>query len=354
MVSFTFGLLFFKDVYKNYNSKYPLGYNATKAASNRSEYPNCIKDRTAKDIVKDRFMPGKTKIPSNIDYIIIGSGISGLTAASCLSRVGHKCLVLEQHDRLGGCMHQYSRAFGFDVGIHYVGRAKKYERQLKCITDPESPQYPIKFAKMGNKNNNYVYDRYLIGTGKNQVIYDAKGDRKQLDGLKESKWFKNDAEQLELIEKLKQRVQQGKITFSLAVLARLMPEWMGKIVWNITKWWFGCVWNKTILQVLNEMGLTDDNKKNRLLKTLFLANIGNLGGFTNNGSFAVFCAMFEHYREGGNYMVGGPQQITRAIMPVIEKSGGRCLAKLSYLVCLFVYFLFFFCLCLIILAQSCV
>ena len=128
VVSLTFGVLFYKDICKHRRSKRPLGY---KPIIN-SEYPKNILDRNARDIVKDRFMPGKTKIPSNIDYIVIGSGIGGLSVASFLSRVGLKCLVLEQHDRLGGCLHQYSKQFGFDVGIHYIGKGDFYTLLLGC------------------------------------------------------------------------------------------------------------------------------------------------------------------------------------------------------------------------------
>src|SRR5580693_8976696 len=38
------------------------------------------------------------------DYIIVGSGINALVAAAQLGRKGHKILVLERNDRIGGCI----------------------------------------------------------------------------------------------------------------------------------------------------------------------------------------------------------------------------------------------------------
>src|SRR6476620_1255874 len=38
------------------------------------------------------------------DYIIVGSGINALVAAAQLGRKGHKVLVLERNDRIGGCV----------------------------------------------------------------------------------------------------------------------------------------------------------------------------------------------------------------------------------------------------------
>ena len=38
------------------------------------------------------------------DYVIVGSGINSLVAAAQLGRKGHKVLVLERSDRIGGCI----------------------------------------------------------------------------------------------------------------------------------------------------------------------------------------------------------------------------------------------------------
>ena len=55
---------------------------------------------------KSRFLP--SKVPKDADVIIIGSGMGGGAAASILSKYGKKVLVLEHHDKLGGCTHTFS------------------------------------------------------------------------------------------------------------------------------------------------------------------------------------------------------------------------------------------------------
>lgn len=56
-------------------------------------------------------------MPENLDAIVIGSGISGLTTASLLAKAGKKVLVLEQHDQAGGCCHTFvEKGFEFDSG----------------------------------------------------------------------------------------------------------------------------------------------------------------------------------------------------------------------------------------------
>ena len=62
------------------------------------------------------FLP--KKIPERVDAIVIGSGMGGLTTATLLARTGKKVLVLEQHDRAGGCCHTFiEKGYEFDVGV---------------------------------------------------------------------------------------------------------------------------------------------------------------------------------------------------------------------------------------------
>ena len=53
------------------------------------------------------------------DVIVIGAGLGGLTAGAKLAREGRKVLVLEQHDRPGGCATTFKRRdFTMEVGLH--------------------------------------------------------------------------------------------------------------------------------------------------------------------------------------------------------------------------------------------
>ena len=63
-----------------------------------------------------------SKQPHKVDALIIGSGISSLTCAALLSKKGKSVVVLEQYNKAGGYLHNFSR-FGerFDTGAHYVG-----------------------------------------------------------------------------------------------------------------------------------------------------------------------------------------------------------------------------------------
>ena len=58
---------------------------------------------------------------NNWDVIIIGSGIGGMAAGAALSKTGHKVLLLEQYQTLGGLSHSFTmEGFSWDAGIHYL------------------------------------------------------------------------------------------------------------------------------------------------------------------------------------------------------------------------------------------
>lgn len=61
------------------------------------------------------------KTTKDVDVVIIGAGLSGLTAAEAVIKAGHSCIVLEARDRVGG--RTWSRALPRGDGIVDLGAA---------------------------------------------------------------------------------------------------------------------------------------------------------------------------------------------------------------------------------------
>jgi phytoene dehydrogenase-like protein len=91
------------------------------------------------------------------DVVIIGSGLGGMAAGAALARYGHKVLLLEQHHRLGGLTHSFSRGdFTWDVGVHYLSTMSP-EDNIRGFLDWMCDT-PMDFVSLGS-----VYDVLHIG-----------------------------------------------------------------------------------------------------------------------------------------------------------------------------------------------
>lgn len=88
---------------------------------------------------------------ADYDVIIIGSGMGGLSAAAHLAVNNFKVLVLEQHDKVGGCTTNFERDdFTFEVALHEMaggGPGKRdrglYQLLKACGVDKKVELYEL-------------------------------------------------------------------------------------------------------------------------------------------------------------------------------------------------------------------
>jgi hypothetical protein len=104
------------------------------------------------------------KVPEDVDFVMIGSGIGSLYCAGLLARAGFKVVVLEQHYVAGGCTHSFEdHGYEFDTGLHYVGRIEKYKVLLDLVS---AKGKEVEWAKMGTEADGFTYDKVVIGKEK--------------------------------------------------------------------------------------------------------------------------------------------------------------------------------------------
>ncbi len=59
----------------------------------------------------------------SFDYVILGAGLGGLSAAACLTRQGNQVAVLEKHYLPGGCCHTFDYGdYRFCADVHYISQ----------------------------------------------------------------------------------------------------------------------------------------------------------------------------------------------------------------------------------------
>lgn len=89
------------------------------------------------------------------DHLVVGSGISGLTAALLLARQGGRVLVLEKAPTIGGSMARFSlEGIPFDTGFHFTGglAAGGLVYDMLKVLGIEKQIHPVPFSKeAGNR-----------------------------------------------------------------------------------------------------------------------------------------------------------------------------------------------------------
>ena len=264
------------------------------------------------DILQDNYL--KKKVPENLDAIVVGSGIGGLTTAAMMAKAGKRVLVLEQHYRAGGATHTFDE-FGnlFDSGIHYVGANDFCVPILGLIGD-----VPVKWSQMGKKEDDFCYDEFDLGDPNDLYRY-RKGREAIMEELLTR--FPHEKEGIKAYFKNLGNAQMA--TYSFAILKILPLSWQNSFV---GRWLFSLFLSKAADRSATEEveKFIKDPKLRALLSGGQLID-WNLA--PDRTSWWVVASMMSYYFDGGFYPVGGSQTIAQSIIPTIEKSGGRVLTN---------------------------
>jgi all-trans-retinol 13,14-reductase len=243
------------------------------------------------------------------DVIVIGSGMGGMAAAAALSKAGHKVLLLEQYETLGGLSHSFSiDGFSWDAGIHYLNCVAPEDRErhiLDWLSDT-----PIELASMGA-----IYDNLHIGDAAPLAL--SRPYEAQARDLKDR--FPDEAEAIDAwIAALK----EGREAILKVTMTRAMPE----IIGSALKWWHSHAIERWCMRTTQEV--IDAITGNPNLAAAFAAQWFDHGGRPSKASFAMHALITGAYLESGAwYPKGGGAAFADHILPTITKAGGEARAN---------------------------
>lgn len=168
-------------------------------------------------------------VNKDFDVIIIGAGISGLTAAALLSKSGLKVCVLERHYLIGGYLQGFDRQdFVFDTAIHWLNQCGENGTVTKVFKylGEDFPK-PVTMKSI-HKHITSDYEFVLTNNPeilKNQLIHDFPHEEKGIE-----KFFKAARKVAEVSNKfpkffISNEAMSGiqKWTFSLKQLHIIYP-----------------------------------------------------------------------------------------------------------------------------------
>ena len=283
---------------KYYRSKFRLGAIRTK---NRW-YDKIPEGKYSKVRYHRRF------IPSDIDVIVIGSGMGSLTTAALLSMSGKRVLVLEQHDVAGGTLHTFEdMGVEFETGLHYVGNIAKRKPIYDLITGGR-----VNWCQMG-ENNTYdgkVYDEIAIDGTKFQLPAGKDNLIRYLVNI-----FPEEKEGIEKFINLVCLVAKRDLFFKLK---STHYSWLNRWIKYIDPLYYKYL-NKTAQEVVDSCVCAP------LLKCVLLGQFGDYGIKPSEAPFFLHASIMNHYLEGGWYPEGGSAKLAEEICRTIWDCGGAVL-----------------------------
>ena len=251
-----------------------------------------------------RYRP--SRVDDSYDAIVIGSGPGGLSTAACLSRMGKKVAVLEQHYTAGGFTHAYIRnGYEWDVGVHFMNDVAVPGTLPRKLFDFISDR-KLRWRAMGE-------DKVLLSIGDApQQVLTLVADKDRAT-LKQA--FPEEAEAIDAIyahaKKTVSRAMPMLLGMRLtgsgplgralgSLFSRLVPKDMYRSCYEV-------------------IGRFTDNQE--LIRTMCSAWVA--AGITPDRLTYMMVAGTQVNHNPMGFPVGGSSEIARNIIPVIQQGGGE-------------------------------
>jgi len=245
---------------------------------------------------------------NHFDTIVIGSGIGGLTCASLLAQIEERrVLVLERHFTPGGYTHMFRRKkkYEWDVGVHYVGemgRGSRYRTLLDFVTNGH-----VDWSTMPER-----YDRFIYP----DLTFDARSGAARL----REDLIARFPQERGAIECYFEDIVSAARWFGRFMLSRLLPPRFSQLTRMLTA-------PGSRLALATTRDYLNRRFSDPRLKAVVASQWGNFGLPPHWSAFAIHALTVCHMLDGGYYPVGGAKTIAQSIVPIIERRGGRVLAR---------------------------
>lgn len=232
------------------------------------------------------------------DFVVIGSGMGGLTVASLLARAGYRVTVLEAHTYPGGCCHTFPMGpYRFCAAVHYIfycGRGEPIYNFLQKLGLHEH----VTFERLDPGGYDHFSCpvervRFPIPSGLNAWAV-SLGDRLPAEREPIAAFFR-------LIEESVRDLK--KLPFDRGLKQRLTAALACPNVMRYRRW--------TLQDVFDTLNLSPT------AQAILATQVGDLGLPPREVSFLAYCGLVSSYGAGAYYPTGHFDHFIRSIEKVI-------------------------------------
>jgi all-trans-retinol 13,14-reductase len=236
------------------------------------------------------------------DYVVVGSGMGGMTTAAMLARLGRRVLVLEQHWVPGGFTHTFRRQkWRWDVGVHAVGEVGERAmvgRILSRLTE----------GKLTWESLGPVYDEFHYP----DLRIDFPSTRQQFaENLRAAFPVESPA-----IDRYLHAVRDVSSHMRSYYLSRLLPP-----AWSSVADPLLARRAHRLLGERTDQALARITSSERL-RSILTAQWGYYGVPPARSSFAMHALVAKHFWHGGYYPRGGSARIAETLLGTVAAHGG--------------------------------
>ncbi len=249
---------------------------------------------------------------NEFDYVIIGSGIGGLSAGAMLSYYGYSVLVLESHYLCGGVAHSFERnGFSFDAGPSlWNGMATKPYNPLREVLEIVGEGDNVKYAQydgwvMHIPEGSF---KFQVGEGNFEPVILKFGGSK---ALQEWNQLNN---RLKDITELSCAIPPLCLRNDAGIFLTLFPH-----LWKLIKGLPAVPFVEGSFKTISEPIITKDSFLDNWFEFLSFA----LSGLPADGTIAAAVAytMRDLHQKGAalDYPIGGSGAVVDALIRAIQK-----------------------------------
>jgi len=266
-----------------------------------------------RNLLHNRFSESKLDPNKEVDVVIIGSGMSGLTCGTILSRLGKKVVVLEQHTVIGGATHTFeSGKYRFDSGFHYG--PPQIATFIHLVCGGSTP--PIRMEFIGDSTNQCMEKAVF---GDEDLSFYIKLYEKHIPDL--YKMFPEPEDRKSIDEFL--RISKSLANwYPIWIISKMFPLRIQKIISKLFFGFFMEYAGQTTTEVMSKL---TTNKK--LISVLLLWWF-TAGSPPDKCSFLFNAIIFYgNGKLGGAYPIGGAEEMAKCHASVINKNGGKLFVR---------------------------